>query len=325
MKRALICGVTGQDGAYLTKHLLERDYQIWGTSRDAQVASLRNLQVLGAAEKVCLRSVNPTDFRGVLTTITSVNPDEIYFLSGLSSVGQSFDRPVETIESVTIGTLNLLEAVRFLGKPIKIYHSSSSESFGDTGRHPANEATLFKPHSPYGVAKASAHWLVDTYRYAYGLFCSNGILFNHESPLRPEWFVTKKIVAAACRIKRGVPEHIKLGRLDITRDWGWAPEYVDAMWRILQAQKPGDYVIATGRSHTLQEFVDAVFSELDLNWRDHVDVDPELYRPRDIARSVGDPTKASVELGWRPETDFGQLVTKLVSAEFTGVAHPIRS
>jgi GDPmannose 4,6-dehydratase len=320
LNKALICGVTGQDGAYLAKSLLDRGYRVWGTSRDAQAASLKNLQALGIAGSVELRSLVQTDFRSALTTIASVGPAEIYFLSGQSSVGLSFDLPVETMESVALGVLNLLEVVRFLGKPVRIFHASSSESFGDTGRGRANETTPFKPHSPYGIAKASAHWLVNNYREAYGLYCCNGILFNHESPLRPGRFVTKKIVAAACRVKRGSAERLTIGRLDISRDWGWAPDYVDAMWRALQTPKPSDYVIATGHGHTLQDFVEAVFGELDLAWRDYVDVDPQLYRPLDITQSVGDPAKAMTELGWQSKTSFDQLVARLVSAEFDGAS-----
>lgn len=315
MNSALICGVTGQDGAYLAKFLLNKGYRVCGTSRDAQAASLRNLRTLGIDGEVDLRSLVQTDFRSALTTISSVAPEEIYFLSGQSSVGLSFDLPVETLESITLGILNLLEVVRFLGKPAKIYHASSSESFGDTGSGRANEETPFRPRSPYGTAKACAHSLVNNYREAYGLFSCNGILFNHESPLRPARFVTRKIVSAACRIKRGSAERLKLGRLDISRDWGWAPDYVEAMWRMLQAPTPEDYVIATGHSHTLEEFVEAVFRELGLNWSDHVDVDPQLFRPLDIVHSNGDPGKAAARLGWRPEMSFSQLISKMVAAE----------
>ncbi len=316
---ALICGVTGQDGAYLAQLLLNRGYKVWGTSRDAQAASLQNLNALGIADKVSIHSLVQTDFRSVLTALSAANPDEIYFLSGQSSVGLSFELPVETMESVTRGILNLLEAVRFMGKPVKIYHASSSESFGDTGGKPANETTPFRPGSPYAVAKASAHWLVSTYRDAYGLFSCSGILFNHESPFRPARFVTRKIVSTACRIKRGSPERLRLGRLDISRDWGWAPDYVDAMWRMLQADEPGDFVIATGRSHKLENFVSAVFTELDMNWQDHVDVDRALFRPADILYNVGDASRAEQKLGWKAQTDFATLVQRLVSHELANL------
>jgi GDPmannose 4,6-dehydratase len=208
-----------------------------------------------------------------------------------------------------------MEAVRFIGKPMRIYNASSSECFGDVVVNKANESTPFRPRSPYGVAKASAHWLVTNYREAYGLFCCNGILFNHESPLRPARFVTRKIVSAACRIKVGSIERLNLGRLDIERDWGWAPDYVDAMWRMLQTDVPTDFVIATGYSHTLKEFVQEVFGFLGLDWDQYVDVDQSLFRPSDIVHSLGDPARAELVLGWKPTTIFPQLVERLVTAE----------
>lgn len=315
MKRALICGVSGQDGAYLAQLLLARGYEVWGTSRDAQVANFSNLKALGISERVSVLSMAQTDFRSVLNSLAQSEPDEIYFLSGQSSVGLSFDQPAETIESMALGMLNLLEAARFVGKPVRIYHASSSESFGDVGQQRANENTPFRPRSPYGVAKASAHWLVTNYREAYGLFSCNGILFNHESPLRPARFVTRKIVSTACRIKAGSEERLRLGRLDIARDWGWAPDYVDAMWRMLQVDVPGDYVIATGHSHTLEQFVQEVFLRVDLDWREFVDTDPTLFRPSEIAHSAGDPAKAKADLGWTSQTSFSELIERLVLAE----------
>ena len=315
MKKALICGVSGQDGAYLAQLLLSRGYELWGTSRDAQVANFSNLKALGILERVSVLSMVQTDFRSVLNGLARSEPDEVYFLSGQSSVGLSFDQPAESIESMALGVLNLLEAVRFLGRPIRVYHASSSESFGDVGPHRANEETPFRPRSPYGVAKASAHWLVTNYREAYGLYSCNGILFNHESPLRQARFVTRKIVSAACRIQSGSGERLRLGRLDVARDWGWAPDYVDAMWRMLQVDTPGDYVIATGQSHTLEQFVQSVFVRVGLDWREFVDIDPALFRPSEIAHSVGDPGKAAVELGWTSRTNFPELIERLVVAE----------
>jgi GDPmannose 4,6-dehydratase len=211
--------------------------------------------------------------------------------------------------------LNLLEAIRFIGKPIKVYHASSSECFGDVGADRATEETPFRPRSPYGVAKASAHWLAANYREAYGLFACNGILFNHESPLRPARFVTRKIISTACRIATGAKERLTLGRLDIVRDWGWAPEYVEVMWRMLQAEVPDDYVIATGQSNTLADFVSLAFENVGLDWREHVDSDASLYRPLDITRSAGDPAKAHRLLGWSAATGLSELVARLVAAE----------
>jgi len=321
MKKALICGVSGQDGGYLAKLLLEKGYQVWGTSRDAQVSNFFNLISLGIRNQVNVLSMAQTDVRSVLNTLSRAQPDEIYFLSGQSSVGLSFDQPAESIESMTLGMLNLLEAVRFLAKPIRIYHASSSECFGDVVSGTlANEQTPFRPRSPYGVAKASAHWLVKNYREAYGLYCCNGILFNHESPLRPARFVTRKIITAACRIAEGSMERLSLGRLDVARDWGWAPDFVDAMWRMLQQDLPDDYVIATGEHYTLEVFVAKAFDRVGLEWQQYVDIDPNLFRPSDIVYSAGDPTKAMRQLGWKANVLFPELIANLISAEKNSLA-----
>jgi len=316
MKKALICGVSGQDGAYLAQLLLGKGYQVWGTSRDAQMSSFANLERLGILQQVHVLSMAQSDFRSVLNTLSRSEPDEIYFLSGQSSVGLSFDQPAESIESFVFGVLNLLEAVRFMGRPIRIYHASSSECFGDvTQGDLASELTPFRPRSPYGVAKASAHWLIVNYREAYGLFCCNGILFNHESPLRPARFVTRKIVSAACRIAAGSDERLSLGRMDISRDWGWSPNFVDAMWRMLQQDVPSDYVIATGESNTLESFVATAFSQVGLDWSAYVDIDDLLFRPSEITHSVGNPDKALKGLDWQAEVAFPELIARLVQAE----------
>ena len=315
MKRALICGVSGQDGTYLAQLLLNKGYEVWGTSRDAQVASLANLARIGIRDKINMISMAPNDFRSVLTALNRSDPDELYFLAGQSSVGLSFEQPAETLESITVGTLNLLEAIRFRDKPVKFYHAGSSECFGDAGKQPSDENTSFHPRSPYAVAKASAHWLVANYREAYGLFACNGILFNHESPLRPTRFVTRKITAAACRIAQGSGEKLRLGRLDIVRDWGWAPEYVEAMWRMLQQETPDDFIVATGEAHSLEDFVSAAFEISGLNWQDHVVSDSSLYRPTDLAWSQGNPAKANDILGWRSQVHMREVVSRLVEAE----------
>lgn len=296
--RALICGVNGQDGSYLAELLLEKGYEVWGTSRDAQASSLNNLQTLGVVDRVKLLSMAPNDFRSVLTAVEQSDPDEIYYLSGQSSVGLSFEQPAETLESIIIGVLNLLEVIRLRKKSVRLYNAGSSECFGDTGEIAADELTPFYPRSPYAVAKASAHWLVTNYRESYGLYACNGILFNHESPLRPKRFVTQKIIQAAKRIAQGSDERLVLGRLDIWRDWGWAPEYVDAMWRMLQQDKPKDFVIATGESNTLADFVTVAFEVNGLDWQKHVDISQAFYRPTDIDRSLGNPSKAAEVLGW---------------------------
>jgi len=315
MKKALICGISGQDGAYLAQLLLSKGYSICGTSRDAQISSFPNLMRLGIREQVKVESMALTDFRSVLQILTKIDPDEVYNLAGQSSVGLSFEQPVETLESIATGTLNLLEAIRFLGKPIKIYNAGSSECFGHTGGDTADETTPFRPRSPYGVAKATAFWQVANYREAYGLFACSGILFNHESPLRPERFVTQKIVSAACRIAAGSQEKLFLGNMSIQRDWGWAPEYVEAMYLMLQQDPPDDYVIATGVAHKLEDFVATTFAQLNLDWREHLIVDESLFRPTDIQLGKGNPTKAGQKLGWQACYQMGDIIRMMTQAK----------
>ncbi|MEQ8752328.1 MAG: GDP-mannose 4,6-dehydratase [Coleofasciculus sp. G1-WW12-02] len=312
MKKALICGVSGQDGAYLAKLLLNEGYSVCGTSRDAQMSSFKNLVCLGIRDQVKLESAALTDFRSVLQVLMKNKPDEVYNLAGQSSVGLSFEQPVETLESISIGTLNLLEAIRFTGEPIKFYNAGSSECFGDIGTKAADETTPFRPRSPYAVAKSAAFWQVANYREAYGLFACSGILFNHESPLRPQRFVTQKIVSAVSRIAQGSQEKLYLGNVDIKRDWGWAPEYVEAMYKILQQEEPDDYVIATGESYTLEEFVVAAFDCVGLNWQDYVITDRSLFRPTDLAVSRGNPAKAREKLGWQAQYKMPDIVRMMV-------------
>ena len=317
-KVALIIGVTGQDGAYLARLLAKKGYAVHGTSRDSAFARLEGLRELGIRDGVALHSMSPGDFQSVAQTIESIAPDEIYNLSGQSSVALSFSQPAETLESNLIGTLNMLEAVRRRASGVRFYYAGSSECFGDTGIEPANERTAFRPKSPYGVAKAAAISLVANYRESYGLFACSGLLFNHESPLRPARFVTRKITAAAARIARGAGERLSLGNLSIRRDFGWAPDYVEAMWAMLQQATADDFVIASGVSHSLEEFVAAAFAEVGLDWRDHVDHDPALKRPSDIACSLGDPAKAARLLGWRANIDFSEIAARMVRAEREG-------
>ena len=314
-RKALICGIGGQDGAYLSQLLLGKGYEVWGTSRDAQASTFNNLSLLSIKEQTILVSMASNDFRSVLSTLKRSDPDEVYFLSGQTSVGLSFEQPVETLESITLGTLNLLEAIRFLDRPIKLYHASSSECFGDVGQTASDENTPFHPRSPYAVAKASAHWLVANYREAYGLFACNGILFNHESPLRPARFVTRKIISAACRIANGSTEKLELGKLNIVRDWGWAPEYVDAMWRMLQQDNVDDYIIATGEANSLEEFVNYTFASLGLDWRDHVVSNSAFFRPTDLFWSQGNPAKAERLLGWQPLSKMKEVIQKMITGE----------
>ncbi len=313
--RALICGVSGQDGAYLARFLLKKGYEVFGASRDAQMSSFANLKALGVYDRVTRVSLAINDFRSVLQIIQQVEPDEIYNLAGQSSVGLSFEQPVETLESISIGVLNLLEAIRFTGRKIKFYNAGSSEIFGDTNGLAANENTPFSPRSPYAVGKASAYWIVANYREAYGLFACTGILFNHESPLRPARFVTRKIISTACRIAAGSRETLKLGNISIARDWGWAPEYVDAMWRMLQMPTPEDFVIATGDLRQLEDFIALTFSSLQLDWRDFVESDPALLRPSDILKGFGDPAKALKLLGWQARYRLEDIIGMMIDAE----------
>jgi len=316
MKKALILGVSGQDGTYLARLLLDKGYEVYGASRDAQVASFHNLKRLGVFERVQLESVVPTDFRSVIQALTRIQPDEVYNLAGQSSVGLSFQQPVETFESIGVATLNLLEAIRFTSRTIKFYNACSSECFGDTDGQAADESVPFRPRSPYAVAKSASFWEVANYREAYGMFACSGILFNHESPLRPGRFVTKKIVCAAQRISRGSEEKLHLGNISIRRDWGWAPEYVQAMWLMLQEDGPDDYVIATGESHTLEEFVEAAFSTAGLNWRGHVVIDPSLMRPTDLQVGLGNAAKARERLGWEAKLKMPDIVIKMMHDEY---------
>ena len=310
-RRALICGVGGQDGAYLAQLLLSKGYEVVGTSRDANMINRDGLRSLGIEDKVRVVSMAGNDFRSVLQTLTRTAADEVYNLAGQTSVGLSFEQPVEAIESISIGTLNLLEAMRFTGRPIRFYNAGSSECFGDTGTQRASENTPFRPRSPYAVAKVCAHNLVANYRESYAMFACSGILFNHESPLRPGRFVTQKIVQAAARIAAGSGEILQLGNLAIHRDWGWAPEYVQAMWLMLQGDGPRDYVIATGKTVSLEYFVDKVFAHFGLDWRAHVKTDASLLRPSDIAYGAADPALASSELGWSARYDVHKVISEM--------------
>lgn len=312
--KALICGVNGQDGTYLANFLLGKGYEVVGTSRDAMASSFVNLEVLGIREKVTTTSMAITDFRSVLQTVDKYRPDEIYNLAGQSSVGLSFDQPVETIESIVIATLNLVEAIRFSGLPTRLYSAGSSECFGDTSAVPATEDTPFHPRSPYAVAKAAAHNLIANYREAYDLYACTGIFFNHESPLRPERFVTQKIVRTAARIADGSKEKLVMGNIDIQRDWGWAPEYVEVMWNMLQLPNPQDFVIATGRTVSLEFFIEQAFRFFGLNYRDYLVINPDLYRPSDIRIGSANPYKANNLLRWKAQVEVEAVIERMCLA-----------
>ncbi|MBC2770602.1 GDP-mannose 4,6-dehydratase [Pusillimonas minor] len=315
-KRALIIGVSGQDGAYLSHLLLHKGYEIHGTSRDIERADLSRLDQLGVRDSIRLHSANLIEYRSILEVLRATEPDEIYNLSAQSSVALSFEQPIETLNSIVTATLQLLEAIRLVGGKPRLYNSSSSEMYGSTeGGGRANEDMPFRPRSPYGVSKAAAHWLVESYRKSYGIYACSGILFNHESPLRPERFVTRKIVRSAVDIARGGKRRLRLGNLDVVRDWGWAPDYVDGMWRMLQQDTARDFVLATGEPFSLREFTEAAFAQLDLDWERYVDFDSQLLRPYDVQCTVGDPSRANTELRWCATTKGSQLLRKLVKAE----------
>lgn len=312
METALIVGVTGQDGAYLSKLLLGKGYKVIGTSRDASVCDISRLQKLNVLDDIKLISLAPNDFRNVLKVISSINPSKIFNLSGQTSVGLSFDQPVECMDSIAGSTINFLEALRFLKADIKFFNAGSSECFGDTFNKAAAEDNPFKPCSPYAVAKSTAYWLVANYRIAYGIFCCTGILSNHESPLRPNRFVTKKIVKHVSEIKAGLRNSLFLGNIDIHRDWGWAPEYVNAMYLMLESSTPDDYVISSGSSNSLKEFVNLAFQYFELDPEEFIKIDNSFIRPADISYSAMNPQKILKNLGWKAEKDLNYIVRSMI-------------
>jgi GDPmannose 4,6-dehydratase len=314
-QRALICGISGQDGSYLAKLLLSKGYEVWGSSRDAELNSFQNLHLLGIHDAVHLVSLNSGDIGSILGLLRRVRPDEVFSLAGQSSVGLSFEQPVETIQSIALGTLNLLEAIRLSDLSIRFYNAGSTECFGDTGSDIANERTPFNPRSPYAVAKASAYWTVANYREAYGMFVCTGILSNHDSPLRPMRFVTRKIIHAVASLALGKDIKLSLGNFEVERDWGWAPEYVQAIAMMLEQSLPEDYVIATGQSHTLTQFVEAAFNLIGKDWREHVSVDRHLMRPTDIARNKVDASKVAAGLGWKAQHHMADVISLMLEAE----------
>jgi len=310
-KIALITGISGQDGAYLAKYLLEKGYTLIGSSRDAQTCDTSRLERLGIQSDLELVSIAPNDFRSVLKALSTLEPDEIYNLAGQTSVGLSFEQPVECMESIAGGTLNFLEVMRYLGLPSKLFSAGSSECFGDIDVESATESTAFKPRSPYAVAKSTSFWQVANYRQAYGMYCCTGILANHESPLRPSRFVTQKIIQSVRLIKQGVLQELRLGNLDVWRDWGWAPEYVIAAYQMLQQSEPKDYLIASGRTTSLREFVRLAFAAANLESEPYLKTDSDLVRPSDIRYSSMDPTLIRDELGWSAETSMEEIVQRM--------------
>ena len=304
-KTALIAGITGQDGAYLAKNLLNRGYKIVGTSRDFYSADLSKLKFLGIEKDIEMISLSPTDFRSVLTSLIKIKPQEIYNLSGQTSVGLSFEQPVEAMESIAGATLNFLEAIRYLDRDIRFFNAGSSDCFGDTGGIKANEQSQFKPLSPYAIAKCASFWQVSSYRSSYSMYCCSGILSNHESPLRGDRFVTKKI-------KLGLETTLELGNIDITRDWGWSPDYVEAMYLMLNNKKADDYIICTGHSHTLEEFIKLTFEKLNLDYKNFLVVNKNLFRPSDIKKSLLSPKKINDKLSWKASKTLDYIIQQML-------------
>ena len=311
-KKIIIFGVSGQDGSYLAKLLLSKGFKVYGTSRDAEVQKFSNLKILGIKERISVVSVAINDFGSVFQCIKNITPDVIYNLASQSSVALSFSQPHETMESIELGTLNILESIRLYGKEIKFYNACSSECFGDTGEKKADEKTPFNPLSPYAVSKAAAYWTVKNYREAYGISACSGILFNHESPLRQDRFVTKKIINAAVDISKGKNKTLNLGNIDIVRDWGWAPDYVEAMWLMMENNISEDFVVATGISKSLKDFLSISFEYLNLNWKNYVSIDENLYRPTDISKNMGNPNKIKKQLGWKAKYSFHEMIKEII-------------
>ena len=318
MKSALITGITGQDGSYLAELLLEKGYRVHGVVRRSSSFSTGRIDHLyrDVHEKpqLLLHYGDLTDGQALTNLVLEIQPDEIYNLGAQSHVRVSFDQPVYTLMSDGVGALNVLEAARLLNKtkPVRVYQASSSEMYGMVLETPQKETTPFNPQSPYACAKVYAFFQTINYRRSYGLYACNGILFNHESPRRGETFVTRKITRAATRIKVGLQKKLYLGNLDAKRDWGYAKDYVDAMWRMLQQEEPEDFVIATGETRTIREFLDLVFGQLELDWNEYVEVDPRYFRPAEVDLLLGDATKAKTKLGWTPATDVRELARIMV-------------
>jgi GDPmannose 4,6-dehydratase len=312
MPRALITGISGQDGAYLAALLLEKGYEVHGTTRASDEARLFRLSEIGVRERVKVHTANVALQKDAVEILDAVRPDELYHLASQSSVSVSFDAPAETLSPNIDSTIHLLDAVRREHREVRFYLSASGEMFGGDLPRPYTEADAFHPRSPYGTAKASAHWMTVNYRESYGVHACSGILFNHESPLRSETYVTRKITAAAARIAAGSVECLALGDVSVKRDWGYAPEYVQAMWLMLQRDDPADYIVSTGIAHSLEDFAERAFECVGLDWRDHTTTDAELFRTNEVRISTGDPARANHELGWRATTKLDEIIRIMV-------------
>jgi GDPmannose 4,6-dehydratase len=326
MKTALITGITGQDGSYLAELLLSKGYEVHGIIRRASSFNTARIDHLYSDPHVngvrfFLHYGDISDSTNLIKLLYRIQPDEVYHLAAQSHVRVSFDIPEYTGDVTGLGTVRILEAIRETGSKAKFYQASSSEMYGKVSESPQSEATPFYPRSPYGAAKVYAYWTTVNYRESYGLFACNGILFNHESPRRGETFVTRKITRAAARIKAGLQDKLYLGNLEAQRDWGYAKEYVEAMWLMLQQDQPDDYVVATGETHSVKEFLEETFAHSGLDWQEHVEIDPKYYRPSEVDLLVGDAGKARAMLGWEPKTRFRDLVHLMVEADETQLAN----
>ena len=323
MKRALIIGITGQDGPYLAKFLAGKGYKVFGGYRRSSTRNLWRLHYLDVKKDVELIPLDLIDQGSIMAAIKKADPDEVYNLAAQSFVGVSFDEAVATGEVTGLGVARILDAIRLVNPKIKFYQASTSEMFGDA-LPPQSEETPFQPNSPYAAAKLYAHWLTKSYRKGYGMFACSGILFNHESPIRGIEFVTRKITDGVARIKMGYSDKIYLGNLDAKRDWGFAGDYVEAMWLMLQQKKADDFVIATGESHTVREFCEEAFSVAGLDWQKYVEVDKKFLRPNDVHYLLGDPAKAKKELNWQPKVNFKSLVKMMVEADLEKYQNPLK-
>jgi GDPmannose 4,6-dehydratase len=312
-KRALITGITGQDGSYLAELLLEKGYDVFGVTRRSSTNSFDRIEHI--IDRISLISGDLLDEHSLVAAVKESQPDEIYNLAAQSFVPTSWSQAVLTAEFTAVGVTRMLEAMRAAKPDARFYQASSSEMFGKVLETPQTEKTPFYPRSPYGVAKVYGHWITVNYRESYGLFACSGILFNHEAPRRGKEFVTRKVTDAVARIKLGLAKELRMGNLDAQRDWGYAPDYVRAMWLMLQAPDADDYVISTGRTHSVQQLVDIAFSHVGLNWRDYVVLDPKFIRPAEVDKLIGDSSKAREKLGWHPEVSFEQLVGIMVDAD----------
>lgn len=319
---ALITGVTGQDGAYLARFLLEQGYEVHGMVRRSSTENFE--RVADLRQRVTLHQADLLDQLSLVRLIRDIKPHEVYNLAAQSFVPTSWEQPLLTGEFTALGVTRVLEAIRHVDPTIRFYQASSSEMFGKVQEEPQTERTSFWPRSPYGVAKVYGHWITVNYRESFGIFACSGILFNHESPLRGKEFVTRKVTDAVARIKHGVQDKLRLGNLDALRDWGFAGDYVQAMWRMLQQPEPDDFVIASGVKHSVRELVEIAFAHAGLDWQPHVEIDPTLIRPAEVNRLCGDASKARTQLGWVPQVSFEQLVRMMVDADLERVRRELR-